>query len=180
MSDDQLYFEDLEIGSKASFGRYEVTREEVLEFARKYDPQPFHLSDEAAAQTHFGRISASGWHTCSMTMAMLVGNMAGRKQAGLGSPAGFQKQAHEYQHHRHTETEGNRKKSIMNVVKRINHHAKRLVDAAIGQCPALPIRDTGTVSDEKTNRIHQIVDCRERFRDAPRVTIHHQVGDALI
>ena len=86
MSDELLYFEDLEIGTKASFGRYEVTREEVLEFAAKYDPQPFHLSDEAAAQTHFGRISASGWHTCAMTMRMLVDNITERKQAGLGSP----------------------------------------------------------------------------------------------
>lgn len=86
MSDDLLYFEDLEIGTKASFGRYEVTREEVLEFAAKYDPQPFHLSDEAAAQTHFGRISASGWHTCAMTMAMLVENLKNNRQAGLGSP----------------------------------------------------------------------------------------------
>lgn len=86
-SDDGLvYFEDLEVGSTASFGRYEVTREEVIEFASKYDPQPFHLSDEAAAQTHFGRISASGWHTCAMTMRMLVDNITERKQAGLGSP----------------------------------------------------------------------------------------------
>lgn len=81
-----LHYEDLEIGTRQSFGHYEVTREEVLEFARKYDPQPFHLSDEAAAQTHFGRISASGWHTCSMTMAMMVENMKTNAQAGLGSP----------------------------------------------------------------------------------------------
>jgi acyl dehydratase len=86
MDDGLIYFEDLEVGSKAAFGRYEVTREEVLEFAAKYDPQPFHLSDEAAAQTHFGRISASGWHTCAMTMRMLVDNITERKQAGLGSP----------------------------------------------------------------------------------------------
>jgi acyl dehydratase len=86
MSDDLLYFEDLQIGTKSSFGRYEVTREEVLEFAAKYDPQPFHLSDEAAAQTHFGRISASGWHTCAMTMRMLVENLKNNRQAGLGSP----------------------------------------------------------------------------------------------
>jgi acyl dehydratase len=86
MSDGLTYFEDLEIGAKAKFGRYEVTREEVLEFARKYDPQPFHLDDGAAAKTHFGRISASGWHTCAMAMAMLVANLSERKQAGLGSP----------------------------------------------------------------------------------------------
>ena len=87
MSEDGLvYFEDLAPGITAAFGRYEVTREEVIEFARKYDPQPFHLSDEAAAQTHFGRLSASGWHTCAMVMRMLVDNITERKQAGLGSP----------------------------------------------------------------------------------------------
>ena len=86
MADGLLYFEDLVVGSTASFGRYEVTREEVLEFAAKYDPQPFHLSDEAAATTHFGRISASGWHTCAMIMRMMVDNLTARKQAGLGSP----------------------------------------------------------------------------------------------
>jgi acyl dehydratase len=63
-----------------------VTREEVLEFARKYDAQPFHLSDELAAQTHFGRLAASGWHTCAMTMAMIVENLHAHEQAGLGSP----------------------------------------------------------------------------------------------
>ena len=80
------YFEDVEVGATASFGRYEVTREEVVDFASKYDPQPFHLSDEAAAKTYFGRVSASGWHTCAMTMGMLVENMKGSEQAGLGSP----------------------------------------------------------------------------------------------
>ncbi|MCB2089338.1 MAG: MaoC family dehydratase, partial [Sphingomonadaceae bacterium] len=61
-------------------------REEVIEFASKYDPQPFHLDDEAAAKTHFKRLSASGWHSCAMTMRMLVENMANQKQASLGSP----------------------------------------------------------------------------------------------
>lgn len=80
------YFEDIAVGTKARFGDYAVTREEVVAFAAKYDPQPFHLSDEAAAQTHFGRLSASGWHTCAMTMAMLVEHLKANKQAGLGSP----------------------------------------------------------------------------------------------
>ena len=80
------YWEDIEIGSRSSFGRYEVTREEVVDFASKYDPQPFHLSDEAAAQTYFGRLSASGWHTCAMMMRMLVDHMKTQDQAGLGSP----------------------------------------------------------------------------------------------
>ena len=80
-----LYLEDIQPGDKRSFGRYVVTRDEVIEFARKYDPQPFHLSDEAAAETHFGRLAASGWHTCSMAMAMLVAEMEANPQAGLGA-----------------------------------------------------------------------------------------------
>ena len=81
-----IYFEDLEVGAETYFGSYEVTRDEVLEFARKYDPQPFHLSDEAAAKTYFGRLAASGWHTCAMTMAVLVRHLSKDRQAGLGSP----------------------------------------------------------------------------------------------
>jgi len=82
-----IYFEDIEIGRETYFGSYAVTREEVLEFARKYDPQPFHLSDEAAAKTHFGRLAASGWHTCAMVMATIVRHLtSGEPQAGLGSP----------------------------------------------------------------------------------------------
>jgi acyl dehydratase len=80
------YFEDIAVGAISRFGNYQVTREEVLNFAGKYDAQPFHLSDEAAAETHFGRIAASGWHTCAMTMAMVVENMKGDAHAGLGSP----------------------------------------------------------------------------------------------
>ena len=80
------YFEDFEVGAEGTFGHYDVTREEVLEFARKYDPQPFHLSDEAAAKTHFGRLAASGWHTCAMTMAVIARHVVAEEQAGLGSP----------------------------------------------------------------------------------------------
>ena len=80
------YFEDIEVGATARFGAYAVTREEVVAFAEKFDPQPFHLSDEAAAQTHFGRLSASGWHTAAMTMSMVVENLQANRQAGLGSP----------------------------------------------------------------------------------------------
>ena len=80
-----LYLDDVTVGMKRSFGGYQVTREEVLEFAEKYDPQPFHLSDEAAAQTHFGRLAASGWHTCAMTMSMFVAHMKDHPQASLGA-----------------------------------------------------------------------------------------------
>ena len=81
-----IYFEDLQVGADTIFGHYDVTREEVIEFARKYDPQPFHLSDEAAAKTHFGRLAASGWHTCAMTMAVIARHIADDRQASLGSP----------------------------------------------------------------------------------------------
>jgi acyl dehydratase len=81
-----IYFEDLEVGRGTDFGTYNVTREEVLEFARKYDPQPFHLSDDEAAKTHFGRIAASGWHTAAMVMAVIARHVVEHNQAGLGSP----------------------------------------------------------------------------------------------
>lgn len=81
-----LYFDDLEVGTIERFGHYEVTREEVLDFASRYDPQPFHLSDEAAAHTLFGRLAASGWHTAAMTMRMVVDHWqaTGLDKASLG------------------------------------------------------------------------------------------------
>ena len=81
-----IYFEDLIVGAETDFGSYDVTREEVIEFAQKYDVQPFHLSDEAAAKTHFGRVAASGWHTAAMTMAVISRYVVTHEQAGLGSP----------------------------------------------------------------------------------------------
>ncbi len=80
------YFEDIEIGTRTGFGSYDVAREEVIEFATRFDPQSFHLDDQAAAKTYFGKVSASGWHTCAMTMRMLVDDMAGHEVASLGSP----------------------------------------------------------------------------------------------
>jgi acyl dehydratase len=76
----------LKVGTETYFGSYEVTREEVLDFAHRYDPQPFHISDEEAAKTHFGRIAASGWHTTAMTMAVVARHVVKHRQAGLGSP----------------------------------------------------------------------------------------------
>jgi acyl dehydratase len=80
------FYEDLIVGETRQYGAYSVEREEVIDFATKYDPQPFHLDDEAAAQTYFGRVSASGWHTASMMMRMNVDNWADEQQASLGSP----------------------------------------------------------------------------------------------
>ncbi|MDQ1157167.1 acyl dehydratase [Sphingomonas sp. SORGH_AS 950] len=81
-----IWLEDVAVGDTARFGNHRVERDEVIAFATRYDPQPFHLSDEAAAATHFGRLSASGWHTASMTMAMIVEHYRATGFQSLGSP----------------------------------------------------------------------------------------------
>lgn len=85
-----VYYEDMVVGAVERFGGYQVTREEVIEFASKYDPQPFHLDDAAAAHSIFGRVAASGWHTASMTMRMMIDHWNATGQAiasrgGLGT-----------------------------------------------------------------------------------------------
>jgi len=65
-------FEDISVGETDSFGSYEVTAEEIVAFAEQYDPQPFHTDPDAAAETPFGGLVASGWHTAAMTMRLLV------------------------------------------------------------------------------------------------------------
>ena len=79
------HWEDFEVGRVREFGRCEVTREEVLEFAGRFDPQPFHLDDDAAAQSLFGRLAASGWHTAAMAMRMMCDGYL-LDSASLGSP----------------------------------------------------------------------------------------------
>ncbi|MFW5911720.1 MAG: MaoC family dehydratase [Halolamina sp.] len=66
------YFEDIAVGDTDEFGSYDVTEAEILEFAGKFDPQPFHTDPDAAAETIYGGLIASGWHTCAMTMRLLV------------------------------------------------------------------------------------------------------------
>ncbi|KQT45131.1 enoyl-CoA hydratase [Aureimonas sp. Leaf454] len=65
-------FEDFPVGATRPLGPYAVTREEVIAFAAEFDPQPFHLDDDAAAASMLGGLSASGWHTCSMMMRMMA------------------------------------------------------------------------------------------------------------
>lgn len=69
-----IYFEDIEVGDTDAFGSYEVTESELREFAEQYDPQPIHVDAEAAGESMYGGLIASGWHTCAMTMRMLVDN----------------------------------------------------------------------------------------------------------
>jgi acyl dehydratase len=69
------YFEDVQVGEVMRFGRYEVTRDEIVEYARQFDPQPFHLDEEAARGSMFGGLIASGWHTGAMFMRMVCEHM---------------------------------------------------------------------------------------------------------
>jgi len=73
---EKVYFEDLSAGQRfVGTATLTVTEEAVKDFAAKYDPQPFHLSDEGAKGTLFGELAASGWHTAAMTMKLLVADM---------------------------------------------------------------------------------------------------------
>ncbi|MBL4740222.1 MAG: MaoC family dehydratase [Sneathiella sp.] len=79
------YFEDVQIGTVREFGSKTVSTEEIIKFATKFDPQPFHIDAVAAADSTYEGIIASGWHTASMTMRMMVDHMVSSR-AGLGSP----------------------------------------------------------------------------------------------
>lgn len=81
------YFEDIEVGEKAQFGSYKVLKEEIIEFAKKYDPQYFHIDEEAAKNSIFGSMCASGWHTAAITQRLLVDNYF-KDIAIMGSPGG--------------------------------------------------------------------------------------------
>jgi acyl dehydratase len=71
---EERYLEDFAPGQVFRSGRLTVTAEAIIAYAREYDPQPFHLDDAAARGTLFGGLAASGWHTASMTMKLLIGS----------------------------------------------------------------------------------------------------------
>ena len=79
------YWEDFPVGHVREFGAMPVTREAVLAFATQFDPQPFHLDDVAAQASLFGKLSASGWHTCAMVMRMMCDEYL-LESSSLGSP----------------------------------------------------------------------------------------------
>jgi acyl dehydratase len=69
----ERFFEDYTAGEVfRPSGRVRVDKEEIIAFAKKYDPQPFHLDEEAARDSIFGRLVASGWHTAAMTMSLVA------------------------------------------------------------------------------------------------------------
>jgi acyl dehydratase len=73
MNETRQYLEDFAVGQTYNSGRLRIDREAIVAFAAQYDPQPYHLDDEAARQTIFGGLAASGWHTAALTMRLLVG-----------------------------------------------------------------------------------------------------------
>jgi len=81
----RYYWEDMQPGSERDLGSITPTREEIIAFATQFDPQPFHLDDEAAKASVFGGLCASGWHTCSMAMRLMVTNFL-HEASSLGSP----------------------------------------------------------------------------------------------
>lgn len=78
------HFEDFEIGDTHDLGSCTVTREEIVEFAEQYDPQPFHVDEEAAAESIYQGLIASGWHTGSLCMRQLATELL-NETAGMGA-----------------------------------------------------------------------------------------------
>ena len=80
-----IYWEDLVPGSVRQLGSVTPTAQEIADFARQFDPQPFHLDEAAGASSVFGKLCASGWHTCAMAMRLTVDNFLSHS-ASMGSP----------------------------------------------------------------------------------------------
>jgi acyl dehydratase len=81
----QRYFEDFKVGETVELGQYTLSEEEILEFARRFDPQVFHVDAERARESQYGGLIASGWHTASLGMRLLVDGLLA-SSAGMGSP----------------------------------------------------------------------------------------------
>jgi acyl dehydratase len=80
-----FYFEDLEEGQVFEMGSRTVSKEEIIEFAKQFDPQPFHIDEEKAKDSLFEGLAASGWHTGSIYMRLMVDNFLD-KVVSMGSP----------------------------------------------------------------------------------------------
>lgn len=66
------FFEDIQVGDTTELGRHTFTADEIKTFARRFDPQRFHVDEAQAAQSHFGALCASGWHTTAVWMRLMV------------------------------------------------------------------------------------------------------------
>jgi acyl dehydratase len=80
-----IWWEDFVVGERMEMGRHTFSESEIIEFARRFDPQPFHIDPVAAKEGFFGSLIASGWHTCSVGMRLMVESYV-NKSKGLGSP----------------------------------------------------------------------------------------------
>ena len=85
MSKSGWYFEDFFAGQELALGSRTVTEQEIVTFATEFDPQPFHVDHDAAGASIFGGVIASGWHTCSMMMRIVVDGLMA-SAASMGSP----------------------------------------------------------------------------------------------
>lgn len=85
MSEPTYYWEDFRVGETAEFGNKHVTKEEIIEFASEFDPQPFHLDEEAGRQSILGGLCASGWHSCAMMMRLMCDGYI-LESASMGAP----------------------------------------------------------------------------------------------
>lgn len=81
----RYWWEDMTPGTVRQLGSVQVSAEDIIRFATQFDPQPFHLSEEAGRASVFGGLCASGWHTCSMAMRLMVDHFLSQS-ASLGSP----------------------------------------------------------------------------------------------
>ena len=82
----KYYWEDFKVGDTLEFGSKHVTREEIIEFASEFDPQPFHLDEEAARKSILGGLCASGWHTTAMLKRMICDAFV-LESASVGIPS---------------------------------------------------------------------------------------------
>jgi len=85
MTEELLYWEDFPVGDTMEMGSHTFTEAQIIGFARQFDPQPFHIDPEAAKNSFFKGLIASGWHTCSIAMRLMVDKYVSRS-ASLGSP----------------------------------------------------------------------------------------------
>lgn len=81
----QYYWEDFKPGETFPMGERSIDRDEVIDFAKQFDPQPFHIDEEAAKRSIYGGLIASGWHTVALVMRMMCDSYLNRS-ASLGSP----------------------------------------------------------------------------------------------
>lgn len=78
-----MYFEELQIGARTELGAHTFLADDIKAFARKFDPQLFHVDEDAARQTHFGALCASGWQTAAVWMKLMVAAMKAESAARL-------------------------------------------------------------------------------------------------